>query len=148
MLWIPAKVRSSSRPAIGLHSKGLAAMRGITLGFDYGQGSGVISGDDGDRYSVAKDDLGPGIRTLIPGRSVDFLVQDGRAVSVFPIKGRFQLDEKNKWVAAALAFFLGIFGIHKFYLGKKKAGIIMLLGFFPGMLLIIPLIAVAYPVCR
>jgi TM2 domain-containing membrane protein YozV len=118
-------------------------MRGIILGYDYDQGRGVISGDDGNRYPVAKEDLGTGIRTLIPGRNVDFLVADGRAVSVFPIKGRFHLDDKNKWVAAALAFFLGIFGAHKFYLGKRKAGVIMLLAFFPGMLLILPMIAVA-----
>jgi len=35
--------------------------------------------------------------------------------------------DKNKIVAALLAFFLGMLGIHKFYLGKTNAGIIMLL---------------------
>jgi TM2 domain-containing membrane protein YozV len=33
---------------------------------------------------------------------------------------------KDKWVATVLAFFLGMFGIHKFYLGYKNEGIIML----------------------
>ena len=33
------------------------------------------------------------------------------------------LPKKNKWVAALLAFFLGSFGVHKFYLGQKKWGI-------------------------
>jgi TM2 domain-containing membrane protein YozV len=32
--------------------------------------------------------------------------------------------EKSKIVAALLAFFLGFIGIHKFYLGKTKAGVI------------------------
>jgi TM2 domain-containing membrane protein YozV len=34
---------------------------------------------------------------------------------------------KDKWVAAVLAFLLGTFGIHKFYLGYKNEGLIMLL---------------------
>jgi TM2 domain-containing membrane protein YozV len=117
-------------------------MRGVVLGYDYVGGAGVISGDDGNRYPVARTDLGPGVRMLLSGRQVDFMVQDGRAVSVFPIKS-LQFDDKNKWVAAILAFFFGVFGIHKFYLGKKKAGIIMLLCFFPGMILVAPFIAVA-----
>lgn len=33
---------------------------------------------------------------------------------------------KDKWVAAVLAFCLGMFGLHKFYLGYKNEGIIML----------------------
>jgi len=35
--------------------------------------------------------------------------------------------KKEKWPAAALAFVLGTFGIHKFYLGYKTEGLIMLL---------------------
>jgi len=34
--------------------------------------------------------------------------------------------QKDKWVAVLLAFFLGAFGLHKFYLGYKTEGIIML----------------------
>lgn len=36
---------------------------------------------------------------------------------------------KNKWVAVALCFFLGIFGAHKFYEGKIGMGIVYLLTF-------------------
>ena len=32
--------------------------------------------------------------------------------------------EKSKIVAALLAFFLGSFGVHKFYLGKTMAGVV------------------------
>jgi len=35
--------------------------------------------------------------------------------------------KKEKWPAAALAFVLGFIGIHKFYLGYKTEGLIMLL---------------------
>ena len=47
--------------------------------------------------------------------------------------------EKSKIVAALLAFFLGGLGIHKFYLGKTTAGIIMLVAsLFGAILLLIP----------
>jgi len=35
--------------------------------------------------------------------------------------------QKEKWPAAVLAFTLGTFGLHKFYLGYKTEGLIMLL---------------------
>ena len=44
---------------------------------------------------------------------------------------------KNKIVAALLAFFVGSFGIHKFYLGEGGAGLLYLLfcwTFIPGIL--------------
>ena len=44
---------------------------------------------------------------------------------------------KIKKIAAALfAFFLGFFGAHKFYLGYKKQGLIMLITFFAGFILL------------
>lgn len=52
--------------------------------------------------------------------------------------------DKNKIVAALLAFFLGGLGIHKFYLGKNTAGIIMLCSTLFGIILLfIPTIIVS-----
>ena len=56
--------------------------------------------------------------------------------------------KKSRWIAATLAFFLGIFGLHRFYLGQKTYGIIYFLFFLadalelPGMdnLAAVPLI--------
>ena len=110
-------------------------MRGVVLGFDTATGKGVISGDDAKRYSVDRAGLGDGVHSLMPGKKVDFVAEDGRAASVFPIAGDFSLGEKNKWVAALLAFIVGGLGIHKFYLGKNRAGIIMLVVFLGGILL-------------
>ncbi len=43
---------------------------------------------------------------------------------------------KNKLVAMLLALFLGSLGMHKFYLGCTKAGIIMLVIFVFGLILL------------
>ncbi|WP_373480041.1 NINE protein [Geminocystis sp.] len=40
------------------------------------------------------------------------------------------MEAKNKSVAIILAFFLGTFGIHKFYLGNNFAGILYLVFFW------------------
>ncbi|HKL73746.1 MAG TPA: TM2 domain-containing protein, partial [Clostridia bacterium] len=40
---------------------------------------------------------------------------------------------KNKYIAALLAIFLGLFGVHKFYLGQKTAGIVYLIFFWTGI---------------
>ncbi|NLL55748.1 MAG: TM2 domain-containing protein [Clostridiales bacterium] len=40
---------------------------------------------------------------------------------------------RNKYIAALLAIFLGLFGVHKFYLGQKTAGIIYLIFFWTGI---------------
>lgn len=47
---------------------------------------------------------------------------------------------KNKWVAVLLAFFLGGLGIHRFYVGDTKWGIILLLTCWTGIPAIVGLI--------
>ena len=49
--------------------------------------------------------------------------------------GAFCSEGKNKIVAALLAFFLGMFGVHRFYLGDTKNGTIMLVGSLVSWLL-------------
>ncbi len=51
--------------------------------------------------------------------------------------------DKSKIVAALLAFFLGGFGVHDFYLGNKRNGIIKLLGTILGIVLMVVGIAAA-----
>lgn len=117
-------------------------MRGKVLGYDQATGSGVISGDDGRRYNVAFGDLQGGVHALVPGATVDFESDGSTARGIFVLPSGGLAGDTNKWVAALLAFFFGAFGVHKFYMGRQREGIIMLLCVFPGMFLILPLIAV------
>jgi TM2 domain-containing membrane protein YozV len=97
-------------------------MRGKVLSFN--GSTGLISGDDGKRYTFSVSDL-MGETVYVPaGSTIDFEASGDSAVSIYVIMTA--MGERNKYVAALLAFFLGMWGIHKFYLGKNTAGIIML----------------------
>lgn len=51
------------------------------------------------------------------------------------------LSEKKKWVASLLALFLGMMGIHRFYLGRNASGAVMSVVFVLGVL--IPIVGCA-----
>lgn len=45
------------------------------------------------------------------------------------------ISEKKKWIASLLALFLGMMGIHRFYLGRNASGAVMLVVFVLGVLI-------------
>ena len=117
-------------------------MKGKILDYSIQNSSGVISGDDGKRYNFTnlewKSDKNPTAKQI-----VDFSIDEENATSIYLDKN-VNSSDKSKVVAALLAFFLGGFGFHKFYLGCTASGIIMLLVFILGFILLgIPSVIIA-----
>ncbi len=55
-------------------------------------------------------------------------------------KRRKSQQKKDKYVVAVLAFLMGVFGIHRFYLGQTALGILYLFLFFTGISAILSII--------
>ena len=119
-------------------------MRGKILDFSDANRTGLIRADDGNRHEFSATDWKSEV-TAVAGREVDFVADGDRAKEIYvdvPSRG-VAYTEKDKIAAGLLALFLGAFGIHKFYLGYSKAGIIMILVFIVGFVLILPPIAIS-----
>lgn len=109
-------------------------MRGQVLGVDRDSGEGHIAGDDGGRYTFTRSNWSDATAPAV-GAQVDFLAEGSRAMRIFRLPGSDALvpagrppvvNDRNKYVAAVLAFFLGVLGIHRFYLGRTGSAITML----------------------
>ena len=116
-------------------------MRGQILGVDVRTGEGLLTGEDGVRYRFTPEDWadrGEPAR----GLQVDFEPRDNRALSIYPLPGATStaiaaaagappaarpVNDRNKLVAALLAFFIGTLGIHRFYLGRTGSAVVMLI---------------------
>lgn len=122
-------------------------MKGYVLNYSVPTSSGVISGDDGVRYSFTSGDWKHNDDPS-NGAYVDFEVsEEGHAakdIFLAPPElrraaGAAQLSgEKSKVAAGLLGIFLGSLGIHKFYLGYSRPGLIMLLVSVIGFVLFFP----------
>ncbi|MBS1016971.1 TM2 domain-containing protein [Acetobacter persici] len=119
-------------------------MRGTVIDYDTRTGTGLISGADNQRYTFKGTNVKSDFNLIRQGIMVDFDIQNNEAFSIFAIGAQsnsgINIDlgasgEKSKIVACLLAIFLGSFGIHKFYLGYNKSGIIMLLVWLFGFIL-------------
>ncbi len=108
-------------------------MKGKILDFNIQESKGVILSDDGNRYNFVtsewKSQKVPNVNQL-----VDFNVNGNIAEAIYLQQN--SVDDKSKIVAGILALFLGVFGIHKFYLGCTTAGIVMLVVFLFGFIIL------------
>ena len=105
-------------------------MEGRILDYSIQTNSGVITGDDGNRYTFAGADWNESASPT-RGMRVDFQTEGDNAVSIYRALGasgsgegtdiaNILGGEKNKLVAGLLGIFLGWVGVHKFYLGFQK----------------------------
>jgi TM2 domain-containing membrane protein YozV len=109
-------------------------MKGKVLNFNASTNTGVISGDDGARYAFSTSDWKQQTDPRT-GAKVDFVNSEGKASEVYT-DGMTSVGASKKVATALFAFFLGAFGGHKFYLGYKKQGFIMLFTFLFGFILL------------
>lgn len=114
-------------------------MRGQILGVDARTGDGLLAGEDGRRYVFRPEDWAERGEPAV-GLQVDFEAAERRALNIFPLpdaRGDMLIpppssapaplaNDRNKIVAALLAFFFGTLGIHRFYLGRNGSGVLML----------------------
>ena len=107
-------------------------MKGSILESSLHNGTGLIAGDDGRRYTYVTADW-RGTYPEQAGQRVDFEVFEEAARAIY--LDRSAGNPNKKVIAGILALLLGGLGIHKFYLGYTKEGLIMLLVFVFGFLL-------------
>lgn len=111
-------------------------MKGTILNFNPASREGVISGEDGNRYSFEAQEWKSAVSPA-SGSHVDFSINGGAATDIYQVASGLALNGNSKKLPAALlAFFLGCFGAHKFYLGYTGQGLIMLLVFLFGFILV------------
>ena len=103
-------------------------MRGQILDYVEATQSGIITGEDGARYTFSRSEWNDSSPPR-NGLQIDFDVREGEAVAIYRI-GQVATGAqgpgkpKSKVAAGLLAIFLGGLGIHKFYLGYNGAGIV------------------------
>lgn len=106
-------------------------MNGSVLEYSVQTNSGMVSGDDGNRYGFVgaewKDQAIPH-----RGMRVDFVAAGNDATAIYRAASDFGIGdilgaEKTRLAAGLLAIFLGWAGVHKFYLGINRTARIQLM---------------------
>ena len=114
-------------------------MKGKILDYNIQESKGIISGDDGQRYSFESSEWKNNISPKV-NQFVDFEIDGKNAKGVYIQSSSSSIDigsgEKSKIVVGLLALLLGGLGVHKFYLGCTTAGIIMLVICIFGFILL------------
>lgn len=132
---------SKSADNYGEQSKSTPAMKGRILAFDWRVSEGVISGDDGNRYQFTQQEWRSQDQPR-PDVGVDFIPDGANAKDIYlwaaSSTAGSNLTQSKRFIAGLLAILIGLWGIHKFYLGYKQEGIILLLAGTIGWILVIP----------
>ena len=117
------------------------ALRGKVLDYDWKTNTGVISGDDGFRYQFDSGDWSSD-QTPRAVVTVAFVAGEDHAKEIYlttNVRGATASGiESKRFVAGLFGILLGLWGIHKFYLGYNKEGVITLIAGTFGWILIFP----------
>lgn len=102
-------------------------MRGKVIHYDWSTNTGIISGDNGNRYYFVKESWKDN-QEPVRGMVVDFVVYDtDKAEEIITLR-YISSDESADWlVTLLLCIFLGAFGVHRFYTKQIGIGILQLL---------------------
>lgn len=123
-------------------------MRGQILDYDILNATGVIAGENGERYRFTGAEWRASVGQPKRGSRVDFETNDNSATEIYLLPSSNALienigqGEKSPIVAGLLALFLGSLGIHKFYLGYSREGAILLIGTLVSWMLFVVVIGV------
>lgn len=119
-------------------------MRGQILTYKAETGEGLISGQDGNRYTFKGTDFHGDVLRIVMGTQVDFAVpSEGVAGDVYLLTQAVSGSGVPKnLIAGLLGIFFGGFGVHKFYLGYTSTAVSMLVCGTIGWLLVLPGMAV------
>ena len=141
---------SITRPPGGRELRGIG-LQGQVLDYSIQTNEGIITGDDGERYQFKGEEWR---ESAMPARGlrVDYGASDGWAMAIYAI-GDTPLatptinmatvpGQKSKAAAGLLSIFLGMWGVHKFYLGYTGTGLLMLGITLLGILLAIVVIGI------
>jgi TM2 domain-containing membrane protein YozV len=111
-------------------------MKGQVLTYDQLTAQGVISAENGERYSFAGVEWKSAPQQLRTGAGVDFAAEGSSASAIYVVPANPAVPaghggtDKSPIAAGLLALFLGGLGIHKFYLGYTSEGVILLVASF------------------
>ena len=103
------------------------------LEYDATKENGVISGDDGNKYSFDPKKL-KSESTPKAGSRVDFQPSGDSATAIYIEQGASVFSKRL--IAGLFGIILGVFGVHKFFLGFIKQGVIMLVISLLGFILL------------
>lgn len=105
------------------------AVKGTILDYTIQTNAGIISGDDGQRYSFQGAEWREAGKYPTKGMRVDFSPQAGNASAIYLIQdapgaasGNGEKRDCNHVMAGLFGILLGAFGIHKFYMGQTQMG--------------------------
>jgi len=123
------------------------AMTGTILDYTVQANAGLISGDNNRRYSFQGAEWRETGKFPVKGMRVDFAPKDDAATAIYLIQDAPNSTSEsagkrdcNHVVAGLLGIFLGWIGVHKFYMGYKNEGIILLICGTVGWLIFVPLL--------